>query len=110
MTSIVILLMLASTGVLAAVEAVIVTIGSIQTVLGVVEAVLVPSSSSPHVTGDLEAGVSAGLVMALLTSGLSGLAPLPLTVPVTMMTVMPMFVSASSTLTLLHLVISAWHL
>merc|ERR1711911_217519 len=77
-TSIVILLMLASTGVLAAVEAVIVTIGSIQTVLGVVEAILVPSSSSPHVTGDLEAGVSARLVMALLTSGLSGLAPFPL--------------------------------
>ena len=109
MTSIVLLLMLASTGVLAAVEAVIVTIGSIQTVLGVVEAVLVPSSS-PHVTGDLEAGVSARLVMALLTSSLSGLAPLPLTVPVTMMAMMAMFVSASSTLTLLHLVISAWHL
>ena len=106
MTSIVILLLLASTGVLAAVEAVIVTVGSIQTVLGVVEAVLVPSSSSPHVTGNLEAGVSAGL----LTSGLSGLAPLPLTVPVTMMAVMTMFVSASSTLTLLHLVIRAWHL
>ena len=107
MTSIMILLLLASTGVLAAVEAVIVTIGSIQTVLGVVEAVLVPSSSSsPHVTGNLEAGVSAGLV----TSGLSGLAPLPLTVPVTMMAVMTMFVSASSTLTLLHLVIRAWHL
>ena len=107
MTSIVILL-LASTGVLAAVEAVIVTVGSIQTVLGVVEAVLVPSSSSssPHVTGNLEAGVSAGLV----TSGLSGLAPLPLTVPVTMMAVVTMFVSASSTLALLHLVIRAWHL
>ena len=99
-------LLLASTGVLAAVEAVIVTVGSIQTVLGVVEAVLVPSTSSPHVTGDLEAGVSAGLV----TSGLSGLAPLPLTVPVTMMAVMTMFVSASSTLALLHLVIRAWHL
>ena len=110
MTSIVLLLMLASTGVLAAVEAVIVTIGSIQTVLGVVEAVLVPSSSSPHVTSDLEAGVSARLVMALLTSGLSGLAPLPLTVPVTMMTVMTMLVSAASTLALLHLVIRARHL
>ena len=102
-----ILLLLASTGVLAAVEAVIVTVGSIQTVLGVVEAVLVPSSSSPRVTGNLEAGVSAGLVMALLTSGL---APLSLTVPVSMMAVMTMFVSASSTLALLHLVIRAWHL
>ena len=98
MTSIVLLLMLASTGVLATVEAVIVTIGSIQTVLGVVEAVLVASSSSPHVTGDLEAGVSAGLEV-----------PLPVTVSVAVVGVVAVPVSPP-TLSLLHLVVGSRHL
>ena len=102
--------LLTSAVVLAAVEAVIVT-RTIEAVLGVVEAVLVASAVS-DIAGYLEAGVCAGLMMTLLrlVTSMSGLTPLSLTVTVFMMTVMAVLVPPSSSLALLHLVISPRHL